>query len=158
VSRLADGLIGVRGGTGTERPSTLKVLVGIDEGFQAEAEVSFAGPGALDRARLSRDVLQKRLQRVEGVDARSVRYDLIGLDAIHGNMSERSERVPYEVRLRVAARVPTEILAQRITHEVEWQYFGPAGAGGMRGRIVPALSMYSTTLARREVITTVTMG
>lgn len=149
------GKISVRGGGGTTRPATLKVLVGIDEGFQAEAEVSFAGPGALDRARLSEEVLRKRLGS-KGLGIDPVRFDLIGVNAIHGGASEACQD-PYEVRLRVAARVSTDEMAKRLTHEVEWQYFGPAGAGGMRGRVVPALAMYSTSIDRAAVRTTVTM-
>lgn len=151
VTVRQDGLaVRVTGGSGAPRPDQLKVLVGVDEGFYAEAEVSYAGPGAVDRARLSQEVVVHRL-RALGVD--DLRCDLIGLNAIHGPASETPITSPYEVRLRVAAHTCSEALAHRLTREVEWQYFGPAGAGGMRGRVVPQLSLYSTFIERGLVPT-----
>lgn len=152
VAKSGDESIWIRGATGTPRPSQLKVLVGIDEGFAVEADVSFAGPGALSRASLSRDVIRKRLTRLLGRET-SVRYDLIGVNSIHGAASEPPEVDPYEVRLRVATRVSQKSMAERVAHEVEWQYFGPAGAGGMRSRVTPALALYTTYLDRRLVVT-----
>ena len=153
VSQDAGRTLCISGATGTMRPRLLKVLVGIDEGFAAEAEVSFAGPGALSRASLSREVIQKRMARLLGSASHAVRYDFIGLNALHGASSALPNVEPYEVRLRVATRVLTKAMAERIAHEVEWQYFGPAGAGGMRSRITPALALYTTYLDRSVVTT-----
>ena len=51
----------VSGGSGTARPGDYKVSVGIHEGVIAEGQISYAGPGALARAELARDILDKRL-------------------------------------------------------------------------------------------------
>lgn len=157
VQSFEEDRIQVSGGTGSERPPLLKVLVGIDEGMQVEAEVSYAGPGALDRASLSREVLERRLAKLPHLDPTRVRYDFIGLNAIHGSASAPLEQEPYEVRLRVAARVLDSNMANRVAHEVEWQYFGPSGAGGMRARITSALALYSTFVDRTLVPTTITV-
>ena len=54
-------------GGGTERPKQLKVTVGFDGGLLGEAEASYAGINAAARARLARDILVERFDRVPGM-------------------------------------------------------------------------------------------
>ena len=42
---------------GIRKSSTLKALVGLQEGFMAEEVVLFAGPGALECAEVTKDIL-----------------------------------------------------------------------------------------------------
>ncbi|PSR34734.1 MAG: ABC transporter substrate-binding protein [Sulfobacillus benefaciens] len=141
----------VRGGAGTMRPDTLKVLIGVDQGFTAESEVSFAGPGAYDRALLCQEVLQSRYQRFYKTSCEEVRFDLIGVNAIHGRATPTLEQPPYEVRVRMAVHTQQRAVAERVAREVEWQYFGPSGAGGMRSQIRPFLALYSSRIPRDQV-------
>ena len=67
----------VSGGTGAARPSNYKVSVGVLDGFIAEAQISYAGPGALARTELARTILQRRMARY---DATKIRFDMIGLN------------------------------------------------------------------------------
>ena len=91
--------------------------------------MSYAGPGALARARLALAVVEERL-RLTGVAAGETRFELIGVDAIHrGGVPPAGE--PAEVRVRVAGRTETLRDAERIGREVETLYTnGPAGGGG----------------------------
>ena len=95
--------VAVRGGTGRERTGTLKVCVGCHEGYVAEDWFFFAGPGALDRARLAREVLEERF-RIVDLRADEVRIDFLGVNAVHGELSPEPAVPPYEVGVRVAAR------------------------------------------------------
>ena len=80
-----------------------------------------------------------------------IRYDLIGLDALHGAASVPVGE-PYEVRLRVAARAATEGEAWRVAREVESLYTnGPAGGGGASTVVKPVLAMRSTLMPRTLV-------
>jgi len=151
VEALGPDRVRVQGGRGRVKPETLKILVGIDEGFVGEAEIAFAGPGAYDRARLSQEVLEKRYQRYYAGECERVRFDLVGVNAIHGPASPPPTVPPYEVRLRMAVHTRDRRVAERVTREVEWQYFGPAGAGGVRTLVKPRLAMYSTAIDRRWV-------
>jgi len=64
------------------------------------------------------------------VKASETRFDLLGLDALHG--PGRGGGEPYEVRLRVAGRTASMAEAVRIGNEVETLYTnGPAGGGGV---------------------------
>ncbi len=61
----------VSNAAGSARPDKLKVTVGFDGGFQGEAGVSYAGPGAQERGRLAAEIVRERLARVHGISRRS---------------------------------------------------------------------------------------
>jgi hypothetical protein len=152
VTVEADGpdRVRVSGADGRPRPETLKVSVGQHDGWFGEGQISYGGPGAVARARLAAEIVAGRLA-LAGPSAVDVRYDLIGLDALHGGAS-RPQGEPYEVRLRVAARVATEADAWRVAHEVESLYTnGPAGGGGASAMVKPVLAMRSTLVPRSAV-------
>lgn len=151
VAPVGPDRVRVEGGTGRERPARLKVLVGVHEGFQGEGEVSFAGPGAYDRARLCRDVLRTRYERYYARDCEDVRFDLIGVDSLHGPAAPEPRHAPYEVRVRLAVRSRHREVAEAASREVEWQYLGPAGAGGIRLRVSPVLALYTAFVDRSAV-------
>src|SRR6185437_12631478 len=83
VEEIGKDRVRVSGGRGTERPPTLKVSVGYVDSFIGEGQISYAGPGALARGRLALDVVRERL-KLTGVAARELRFDLIGVDSLHG--------------------------------------------------------------------------
>jgi len=152
VTMEADGVDRVRvsGADGRPRPEMLKVSVGQHDGWIGEGQMSYGGPGAVARARLAAEVVAGRLALV-GPASADIRYDLIGLDALHGGVSTPAAE-PYEVRLRVAARVSTEADAWRVTREVESLYTnGPAGGGGASTTVKRVLAMRSTLLPRSAV-------
>ncbi len=102
LAELDPDRVSARGATGRARPEQLKVAVGYRDGFIGEGQISYAGPGALARARLALEIVAERL-RLTGARCREVRYDVIGVDALHGaRLSAGAE--PYEVRARVAGR------------------------------------------------------
>jgi hypothetical protein len=140
----------VQGARGRARPETLKVLVGVREGFIGEGEVSFAGPGALTRAQQGAEIVTKRLAH-DGVPVDELRVDYIGWNSVHGEATPPLEHEPWEVRLRVAGRCETQAAAEAVAQEVEFLYFGPAGAGGARKHVRPVLAMYSGLLPREDV-------
>src|SRR6185312_16099762 len=47
---------------GGKRPHTLKVTVGFDGGFQGEAGISYAGPGAVARGKLAAEIVRERMR------------------------------------------------------------------------------------------------
>ena len=135
------GAIRVSGAQGKPRPQHYKVSIGVDDGLIAEGQISYAGPGALARAELARQILEKRLAQT---GSEELRIDLIGLSSMHGTPADWP--APYEVRLRATARFRREMDARRLTREVESLYLnGPAAGAGVTFAvreniaIVPAL-------------------
>jgi hypothetical protein len=150
VKEESKNRVAVWGATGEKQPDTLKVLVGVFEGYIGEGEVSFAGPGASERAKLSREVLDKRIRRRYGDKIEELRIDIIGLDSIHGTATTLPNETLHDVRVRVAARTKDKNIAEAIGKEVEWQFFGPSGGGGFRKNIREVLAMYSSLVSRNE--------
>lgn len=140
-------LTGIRGHA---PPDTLKVLIGVKAGHHVEIEISYAGPNAEGRARLAADIIQRRLARTE-LAAVPLRYDLMGLNALALPGQAPGFDLP-EIRLRVAARCPTLSGAELLVTEVESLYVnGPAGGGGVRFSIRPAIRTLTTFLPAADV-------
>jgi hypothetical protein len=133
MEQVGPDRVRVTGGAGAPATGLLKVSVGYVDSFVGEGQISYAGPGALARGRLAREIVRERLA-LTGVAVSELRCDLVGVDALHGEaLSARhpSDYEPYEVRLRVAGRTETLSEAKRIGDEVETLYTnGPAGGGG----------------------------
>jgi hypothetical protein len=130
VEEIAKDRVRVSGGRGAKRTGTLKVSVGYVDSFIGEGQISYAGPGALARGRLALDIVRERL-KLTGVAASELRFDLIGVDALHGRQVSAHANEPYEVRIRVTGRAENLREAIRIGNEVETLYTnGPAGGGG----------------------------
>ncbi len=130
VEEIGSDRVRVSGGRGTKRTDTLKVSVGYVDSFIGEGQISYAGPGALARGRLALEIVRERL-KLTGVAASELRFELVGVDSLHGSQVSAQANEPYEVRVRVAGRTETLREAVRIGNEVETLYTnGPAAGGG----------------------------
>ncbi len=150
VSEVGADRVQVSNASGTARPDQLKVTVAFDGGYLAEAEVSYAGPGAADRAALAGTIIKDRINKVHGIQT-LCRTDLIGLNALHQIETEFTPNI-QDVRLRTALRTNEHDAAQALLWEVEALLCcGPAGGAGYRGRIEPSVLTYSTFVKRDQV-------
>jgi len=135
--------------SGSARPATLKVTVGFDGGFQAEAGVSYAGPAAQQRGQLAADIVRERMARLNG--RADLRIDLIGASSLFATAGLRSTDA-QDVRLHVALRSREKEDAELVLWEVESLLCcGPAGGGGFRGAIVPCVVTKSVLIPRERV-------
>lgn len=143
----------VSGGSGSEKPPTLKVSVGYPAFFLGEGEISYGGSNAIARARLAGEIIRERLgSRLPGL-----RTDLIGQTALHGEQLPTSVP-PYEVRLRVSAKTESASEAMLVGEEVEALYTnGPAGGGGARKFVNEVIGIVSVLMPRAEVVHHITI-
>jgi hypothetical protein len=87
-----------------------------------------------------------------GVCLEESRFELIGVDALHGAARSTARCDPYEVRVRVAGRCATREEAERIGNEVEALYTnGPAGGGGAQKRTSEIIGIASVLIPRDRV-------
>lgn len=150
--------VAVAGAGGALRPEKLKVTVGFDGGHQAEAGVSYAGPGAEARGALAGAIVEERLREVHGIDE-ELRIDLIGARSLFSTALGRAgpERDDVgngseDVRLHVALRSADRAQAELLLWEVESLLCcGPAGGGGYRGTITPCVMTRSVLIGRDAV-------
>jgi len=143
----------VKGGSGQQKPATLKVSVGYKAGFIGEGEISYAGAHALERAQLAGEVIRRRLNHRFS----ELRIDYVGYTSVHPS-SLANNRKPYEVRLRVAGKTATANEAAIIGEETEALYTnGPAGGGGVRKYVNEVVGVISTLLDRKKVQSSITI-
>ena len=148
IEEVGKDRVRISGGRGSERPPTLKVSVGYVDGFIGEGQISYAGPGALARGRLALDIVRERL-KLTGVAASELRFDLIGVDSLHGPQLAAHANEPYEARVRVTGRTENLRDAVRIGNEVETLYTnGPAGGGGAYKSARDVVAVASVLLPR----------
>ena len=157
VEEIGPDRVRVTGGEGSMPTRSLKVSVGYVDGYIGEGQISYAGPGALGRALQAREIVRERLL-LTGVATSELRFDLIGVDSLHGAALSQRATEPYEVRLRVAGRADSLVEASRIGHEVETLYTnGPAGGGGAAHSAREVLAVQSVLLPRELVVTSFEM-
>lgn len=155
ITEIGPDRVRIDGATGRARPPGLKVSIGYIDSYIGEGQMSYAGPGALARARLALAIVEERL-KITGVQASEVRYDILGVNALHGDLLSASHPEPYEVRIRVAGRTDSLREAVRIANEVESLYTcGPAGGGGATRSARDVVAVLSTLLPREAVTTSV---
>lgn len=144
--------VAAAGFTGRERPETLKVSIGYIDSYIGEGQISYAGAGAVNRGRLALDIVKERL-RIIGLAILEEKYDLIGINAMHGAAISSSVQCdPYEVRARVAVRVNSMREAALVANEVEALYVtGPAGGGGAMKSSRQVVAVCSTFVPRDMV-------
>jgi hypothetical protein len=130
VEEIGPDRVRVSGGRGSQRTDTLKISVGYVDSYIGEGQISYAGPGALARGRLALEIVRERL-KLTGVATSELRFELVGVDALHGAEIAARANEPYEVRVRVSGRTENLREAVRIGNEVETLYTnGPAAGGG----------------------------
>jgi hypothetical protein len=152
-AEISANRIRVSGARGLARPEHIKVSTGFHAGYIAEGQISYAGPGALARARLAGQILENRLHWVE---FGHLRLDFIGVDSMHGVTLSPPACEPYEVRLRAVARFFSQDDAHRLTREVESLYVnGPAGGGGVMLSVRENIAMDAAFLPRESITPTI---
>jgi hypothetical protein len=155
IRQAGQDRVEVSGFRGHPRPPTLKVLIGVTEGYLAEEMVLYAGPGAMERAQLAEDILRKRFAAGK-LKAQSIRMDHVGIDSIHREATPQWLCVdPYEVILRISIRTEDAVEAHKLRYEVDpMAVNGPAGTGKwapMGNRVRPIVGMFSALITRQEV-------
>jgi hypothetical protein len=154
VRQVGDNRVAVTGIKGHPRPARLKANVFSEGGWFAEAEISYAGPGAGNRARLARDILRERLPQLR------IRFDLVGVSSLFDNdAGEGLAQLPAarleaatDVRLRAACSHADRATAALLPRELNALYTcGPAGGGGVRTSMRTRLKLQSCLLPREAV-------
>ena len=140
----------VGGAGGRPRPETLKVTLGLREGFIGEGQISYAGPGARARGELALAILAERLA-LRGLAAAERRAELVGVNAMHGPQLGAGHE-PWEVRLRLAVRCDDRVAAEAVGQEVEALYLnGPAAGGGVTSTVREVVAAASCLIPREAV-------
>src|SRR5690606_426279 len=128
-----------------------KVTIGFDGGYQGEGGISYAGPGAQDRARLAREIIMARVREQHRLSGR-LRVDLIGMNSLHASATDRPTDT-QDVRLHATYVDADRAAVETAMWEVESLLCcGPAGGGGFRGQISPKVVTQSSFMPRDRIV------
>ena len=72
----------VEGAKGKPKTDTFKCSIGYRDCFIGDGEISYGGPGCLERAKLALDIIRERLELVAPGQFDEMKYDLIGCTGI----------------------------------------------------------------------------
>lgn len=141
LEELGSNRILLKNVLGHQRPGTLKANICIDGGWLAEAEISYAGHHAYERAQLAGQIIYERLSATL-----DLRIDYIGSASVFSSddgsgPSFRAQGGFEDIRLRVATAHLDKAVANQLCREVTALYTcGPAGGGGVRTTLRPRLN------------------
>jgi hypothetical protein len=151
VLELGPDRVQLTGVQGHPRPAHLKVNLCHENGWLAEAEISYAGARAEARARLAAAVVRERLPHL------ALRVDLIGVASLWADdagvaLAALPDQGGTDVRLRMATSHADKKMAEQLLREVTALYTcGPAGGGGVRTALRPRLGLVSCLLLRESI-------
>jgi hypothetical protein len=125
----------VTGVTGTAPTGSYKVSIGIQAGWRTVAQLAVGGPDAVDKARITADILFTRLAEdgtTFGPD--DVAVEVLGANTLYPGMLAENGREPSEVVLRIAVRSPERRPGDHLGREVaSLLTSGPPGLTGFAG-------------------------
>lgn len=154
VEEVGADQVAVHGATLAAPTGSVKVSVGIDDGFLAVAGIVYAGTGCRDRAGLAGRIIAERWLEVHGRDPHELTFDLVGSSSARPWWTPDAAAEPPEVLLRVTARTLSQVDAALLGEEVEALYTnGPAGGGGVSFEVRETVGLVST-LVPRDVVRT----
>ncbi|KTG25302.1 hypothetical protein AWR38_21145 [Idiomarina sp. WRN-38] len=161
VRQLTKDRVEVTGVRGKPAPDRLKTTVSFLDGYQGEAEISYAGPNAFARANLARETLRQRLALRCPANLRA-RFDLIGISSVFDGDSQLTAQTlqdaANDIRLRLAVEHADKSVVELATQELLALYCcGPAGGGGVRRHHTQRLKTASYLVPRQQVAPTVTL-
>jgi hypothetical protein len=146
----------ITGMSGRPRPERLKLVVGYQDGWIGEGMMFFPWPDALGRAAKARQTLTERFERM-GLSAEEIRFDLVGVNMLHGPAAPPLDYEPNEVGLRVAVRTRSQEEAEKVRRACSHLWImGPGGTSfGVPLKPRPVISLWPTLVPRELVRQTV---
>jgi hypothetical protein len=151
LEQLTEDEVRVSGATGRPLPTTLKVMIGVDGGFIVEDEKSWAGEDSLARARTTiEERVKPVLDDLEFIE--ELRIDYIGVDSVFGPEAREPECEPNEMRVRIAAKVPSNESAEEFLAIVDPLLTnGAVGAGSHRPHKRRYLALHTGLTPREQI-------
>lgn len=152
IEEVAPNRVRVSGARPVGRPSRFKVSGFVERpGTLIDAELAYAGTGALTRAHHAADALLIRLGHLPDG---AVRVDLVGVNSVLGRASRPVNAAPPEVRVHVSALCGDDEIAQEVEDEVyALTICGPSGGGSVRSERRPRLDIVDGYIDRTLVPT-----
>ena len=142
---------GVQGSAATDR---LKVSISYSAGYKAVGTLVYAWPDAVAKAQLADRILRERLDRL-GAKFQTVRTELVGWNATHGELAGPPRADAPEVELRIAVRAAEKGPVETFTRELAPLILtGPPGVTGFAGgrpRVQEIVAYWPALIHRTQI-------
>jgi len=157
VEEVGVNRVKVKGFRGKPRPDTLKLCIGYSDGWIAEGLLLFSWPDALEKAQRAEEIVRKRLRHRVNVEPEEIRFDYVGVNALHGHTAPVPDCELNEVGLRIAAKLRTRDEADLVRREAThlWTLGGIGTAFGVPFPLRPVVSLWPTLVPRDAIETRV---
>ncbi|MBP3966207.1 acyclic terpene utilization AtuA family protein [Paenibacillus lignilyticus] len=141
----------VSGARGSERPDTLKVVMGYADGWLGQAIWGYSWPDALAKAQTGDRIVRSHIERL-GLRYDEIRTDYLGYNSLHGPLAKLPQQEELnEVYVRVAMRTKSRDDAAKLGRLVPpLMLSGPPAMGAFLGVMKPRelLGMWSCLVQR----------
>jgi hypothetical protein len=113
----------------------------------------------LEKAQRAEEIVRKRLKHRVNVEPEEIRFDYVGVNALHGHTAPVPDCELNEVGLRIAAKLRTRQEADLVRREAThlWTLGGIGTAFGVPFPIRPVVSLWPTLVPREAIETKVTV-
>jgi hypothetical protein len=159
---LGGDRVRVSGVRGKGAPETLKLVVGLKDGWIGESMAFFPWPNAYDRVMKAKQTMLERFERLD-LKFDAIHFDVVGLNMLHGDAAPRidpglANQLP-ELGLRCAVRTRSAAEADKVRRAAAnlW-IMGPGGTSfGTPIKPRPVVSLWPTLIPASYVRQTVSM-
>ena len=143
---------------GLPRPETLKVQIGYRDGFIGEGQILLPWPDAYAKAKRAEEIVRERF-KIVGLEADELRFDYMGVNTLHGELSPEPSCDLNEVGLRIVAKTKTIQEADKVRREGThlWTLGGIGAAFGVPFKPRPVIGLWPTLVPREAVETKLTV-
>lgn len=161
IETVGQDRVKVSGFKGRQRPDTLKLCLGYEDGWIGESEISVCWPDAYEKAQFCEKFLRGRFEALK-MPILEMRVDFIGVNSIHGPLAPVPSKLDEinEVRVRVAVKTTSREWANLVRREVThlWTH-GPVGTTAVISPPAPrqVISLWPTLIPRELVPQTLIM-
>ena len=145
--------VAAMGATSRPAPATYKVNVGYLDGFKGIGEVSYAGPGCLERAQAIAQAVQKRWD-IAGLTLDRTKVSIIGYNSVFGDKiaEQFAPKDLLEVRVRFAVHAYNRLQVELANRETMCLSInGAAGSAGTETRVEEVLAIDNIIIPRNCV-------
>lgn len=144
----------VEGVKGRPCPSTLKAIIGYENGYMGQGLIGYSWPDAMAKARKADEIIRKQID-LYGIEVEDILTEYVGYNSIHGPLARPiDEENLNEIYLRVAVRTKDKKTADRFGRLFPpLALNGPPFVGGLSGMfsVRQLLGLWSVLIPRELV-------
>ena len=156
---LGDNRVHFNNVKGFEATDTYKVAISYFAGYKASGQLTISGPKAMEKAKLTSEIIWKRLEKIDCC-FEETSTEFLGVNSCHKNITINKED-PIEVVLRLGVKDKNRDKVNRFGKEIAPVITnGPPGITGFSGgrpKAQPIVAYWPTLIPKEFIDTNVTL-